>query len=245
MSEPYIVGRPGNRGIRCFSDGEAHALLKEYHALGYQLAIHAIGDDAIEQVLSGIENAGTPDNPIAGRRHRIEHCGFLTHDQFDRMRKAGIYPVPQPVFIYEFGDLYVTNVGSQRAAHSYPMKDWLDAGMMPAASSDAPVCTTNPFINIYTMLTRRTRAGTPIGPQQALSIEEALHAYTYCGAFSQFAENEVGRLLPGMRADIAILSDDIFSMSPEAILEDLRFEATLLGGEVVHGAAKQYTKILK
>lgn len=234
MSEPYIVGRPDNHGIMCFSDAEAHGLLRKYHAMGYQLAIHAIGDIAIEQVLSGIEQAGTADDPIAGRRHRIEHCGFLTEAQFERIRAAGIVPVPQPVFIYEFGDLYVTNVGAGRAAASYPMRDWLDAGMMPAASSDAPVSATDPFKNLYTMITRKTRAGTVIGGEQALSLAEALHCYTYCGAYSQFAENEVGRLLPGMKADIAILSADIFAASPETIRDEIECVCTLVGGIVVH-----------
>lgn len=235
MSMPYLVGEPDNRGILCFSDEEAHALLKRYHDLGYQLAIHAIGDDAIEQVLAGIEKAASPENPIAGRRHRIEHCGFLTRDHMLRMQAAGIYPVPQPVFIYEFGDLYLTNLGAERANAAYPMRDWLDAAMLPAASSDAPVCATDPFKNIYTMITRRTRAGTLIGGDQALSIAQAIHAYTYCGAFSQFAEDQVGRLLPGMRADVAILSHDIFAASPETIREGIACAATLIDGVVVHG----------
>ena len=234
MSEPYLVGRSDNRGIMCFSDAEAHGLLRKYHEMGYQLAIHAIGDVSIEQVLSGIEMAGTIDKPITGRRHRIEHCGFLTEDQFERMKAAGIHPVPQPVFIYEFGDLYVTNVGMERASASYPMRDWLDAGMMPAASSDAPVCATDPFKNIYTMMTRKTRAGTVIGGDQVLNIAEALHVYTHCGAFSQFAEDEVGRLLPGMKADIAILSADIFSASPETIRDEIACVATMVDGALVH-----------
>lgn len=242
MSEPYIVGDPDNRGIFCFSDEEMHAQLAHYHALGYQLAIHAIGDAAIEQVLSGIEKAGTPEQPVLGRRHRIEHCGFLTADQLARMSAAGIDPVPQPLFIYEFGDLYVRNLGEARAHASYPMRQWLDAGQNPAASSDAPVCTTDPFKNLYTMVTRKTNRGTVIGGGEALSLAEAIHAYTVCGAYTQFAEAEMGRLVPGQHADVAVLSQDIFAADPQVLEHDVRCDLTLLAGEVVfdrHGQVAQ------
>ncbi len=233
VSEPYLVGEPGNTGILVFKDEEAHGLLGRYHAQGYQLAIHAIGDTAIEQVLSGIEKAGTADKPIAGRRHRIEHCGFVTEDQLQRMKTAGIYPVPQPIFLYEFGDLYIENLGPERSAASYPMRRWLDDGLLPAASSDAPVSTTDPFKNLYTMVTRRSRRGTVLGEDQRLTMEEAVHCYTYCGAFSQFAEEDIGRLIPGQLADIAILSHDIFACDPKVVETEARCDMTILGGEIV------------
>jgi predicted amidohydrolase YtcJ len=233
MTEPYIVGEPGNLGILCLSDAEMHEALAHYHELGYQLAIHAIGDAGIEQVLTGMEKAARPDAPVVGRRHRIEHCGFLDDGQLTRMAKAGIDAVPQPIFIYEFGDLYVRNLGPQRAAASYPMRKWLDAGMHPAAGSDAPVSVTDPFKNIYTMITRRTRRGTVIGGAEALTIAEAVHAYTYCGAYTQFAEEKVGRLTRGQIADIAVCSRDIFSCTPGELETDTRCDLTIRGGEIV------------
>lgn len=237
MSEPYIAGEPDNRGIFCFSDKEMHQFLAHYHAQGYQLAIHAIGDAAIEQVLSGIENAGTKDQPITGRRHRIEHCGFLTDGQIARMAKAGIDPVPQPIFMYEFGDLYLRNLGEARSAAAYPMRKWLRAGLHPAASSDAPVSTTDPFKNLFTMTTRMSNRHTVIGPDQTLSMAEAMHAYTYCGAYTQFAENDVGRLVQGQAADIAVLSDDIFACEPMKLERDVRCDLTVLNGKVVFDRA--------
>ncbi len=138
-------------------------MLKRYHEQGWQLDIHAIGDAAIEQVLLGMEAADSDAHPFAGRRHRIEHCGFVTRDQRRRMKARGILPVPQPVFMYEFGDLYVRNLGPGRSMHAYPMKTWLDDGAHPAASSDAPVSTVDPFINLFTMLTRQTNKGTVMG----------------------------------------------------------------------------------
>lgn len=231
MSEPYL---PGGTGVFCFPDATMHALLAQYHAQGWQLAIHAIGDAAIEQVLCGMEAADTLDRPVAGRRHRIEHCGFLSPGQRARMAARGIEPVPQPIFMYEFGDTYVANLGAARAAAAYPMRSWLRDGQNPAASSDAPVSSTNPFQNIHTMATRRTNRGTVLGPEEAISVAEAVHCLTWCGAYTQFAEAERGRLLPGMLADVAVLSHDIFAAGPEAILSTT-VSFVLRGGVPVAG----------
>jgi predicted amidohydrolase YtcJ len=226
MSEPY---RQGGTGVFCFPDATMHALLAKYHRQGWQLAIHAIGDAAIEQVLSGMEAADSADMPVAGRRHRIEHCGFLTPGQMARMAARGIEPVPQPVFMYEFGDLYVTNLGKARAEAAYPMRSWLRAGQHPAASSDAPVSSTDPFHNLFTMVTRRSNRGTIIGAEEAITLAQAVHCLTHCGAYTQFAEDRKGRVLPGMFADIAVLSRNIFALEPDALL-DMRADLLLRGG---------------
>jgi predicted amidohydrolase YtcJ len=233
MSEPYLVGEPGNHGVLCLPEARMHEMLAHYHAQGYQLAIHAIGDAAIEQVLSGIERAGSAAQPVPGRRHRIEHCGFLSPAQLRRMAAAGIDPVPQPVFLHDFGDLYVRNLGPARTAASHPMRSWLDAGLHPAASTDAPVCATDPFANLAAMVTRQSRSGAVLGADQRLSMAEALHAYTACGAHTQFAEDRLGRLAPGYLADIAILSHDLFAAEAEAALGAVRCDMTVLGGKIV------------
>ncbi len=224
--EPYLQG---GTGVFTFSDAEMDSLLQRYHDEGWQLDIHAIGDAAIEQVLRAMEAAGaTPD-----RRHRIEHCGFVTRDQRRRMLARGIIPVPQPIFMYEFGDLYVENLGPDRAAAAYPMRRWMEEGHHPSASSDAPVSTPDPFLNLFTMTTRQTNRGTVLGAGEALTTEEAVHAYTFNGAYSTFAESVRGTLEPGMDADIAVLSRDIFVGSPEA-LKETRADITLRGGIAIH-----------
>ena len=232
MHDPYLETAGGGTGVFCFPETTMHSLLAKYHAQGWQLAIHAIGDAAIEQVLSGIEAADTPANPVAGRRHRIEHCGFLTQSQMARMAARGIEPVPQPIFMYEFGDLYITNLGEPRAAAAYPMRTWLESGLHPAASSDAPVSSTDPFQNLYTMITRRTNKGTQIGPEQAITLEQAVHCLTWCGAYTQFAEHRRGALRPGMLADIAILSQNIFKTGPRT-LRDTKADQVLRAGTTI------------
>jgi hypothetical protein len=228
--DPYLASAGGGTGVFTFPDATIHALLKLYHEQGWQLDIHAIGDAAIEQVLQGMEAADSAAHPFAGRRHRIEHCGFVTRDQMRRMKTREILPVPQPVFMYEFGDLYIRNLGLERSEHAYPMRTWLREGHHPAASSDCPVSTVDPFINLFTMLSRKTNRGTVMGASEALTVEEAVHCQTWCGAYTQFAEDRRGTIEPGMRADIAVLSRDIFASSPEDILHDTRADLTLRDG---------------
>jgi predicted amidohydrolase YtcJ len=237
--EPYLASAGGGTGVFTFPDEKMDALLKLYHEQGWQLDIHAIGDAAIEQVLRAMEAADSDAHPFAGRRHRIEHCGFVTRDQRRRMKARGILPVPQPVFMYEFGDLYIRNLGRERSDPAYPMRTWFEEGHHPAASSDCPVSTVDPFVNLFTMLTRQTNRGTVMGAEEALTIEQAIHCQTWCGAYTQFAEDRRGTLEPGMQADIAVLSRDIFAATPEQILRDTRCDLTLRGGEAIfdrHGA---------
>lgn len=230
--DPYLESAGGGTGVFCFPTETMHHLLGLYHRQGWQLDIHAIGDAAIEQVLSGMEAADTAEHPVTGRRHRIEHCGFLNAGQRRRMKARGILPVPQPVFMYEFGDLYVKNLGRERAEAAYPMRTWVEEGHEPSASSDAPVSTVDPFINLFSMLTRKTNQGTVLGPDETLTMEQALHAYTYAGAYSQFAETTRGTLAPGMLADIAVISADLFALSPDDVLT-ARADLTIRGGAVI------------
>jgi predicted amidohydrolase YtcJ len=226
MSAPYLGG--DDTGVFVWDDATMHALLKDAHDLGYQLAIHAIGDAAIEQVLAVMEALGTtPD-----RRHRIEHCGFLTPGQRARMRARGILPVPQPVFIYEFGDLYLRVCGPERSEASYPMRTWIEEGHFPGASSDAPVSTTDPFKNLFTMVTRRTNKGTVVGADQAITLPQAIHALTYNGAYVSKCETVKGTLAPGMLADITVLSRDPFADGVEALERDTVADMTIVDGRV-------------
>ena len=231
--DPYLASAGGGTGVFCFPDETMHMLLRRYHEQGWQLDIHAIGDAAIEQVLSGMEAADSNAHPVPGRRHRIEHCGFLTPGQRRRMKARGILPVPQPSFIYEFGDLYITNLGRARSEVSYPMRTWLEEGHHPAASTDCPVCAVDPFANLFTMVTRKTNRGTVLGADETLTMEQAVHCYTQCGAYTQFTEDRRGTLEPGMAADVAVLSQDIFAIEPDALF-DVQADLTLRDGKAIH-----------
>ncbi|KRE20523.1 amidohydrolase [Bosea sp. Root483D1] len=232
MSKSYL-GEDKTTGVQMLSNEDLERQVLDAHAKGYQLACHAIGDAAIEQLITAYEKA-LAAHPDPDRRHRIEHCGFSTPQQHERMVKAGIYPCPQQVFIHDFGDAYVKVLGEERALPSYPFRTWFDLGLKPATGSDAPVCDPDPFPNFHTMLTRQTWRGTVMDAAQRVSIEEALQAYTEYGAFSQKQEAVKGKLKPGFLADVAVFSQDLLSASPETILKDTRCDITIRGGKVVY-----------
>lgn len=232
MSEPYL-GEDKTTGVQMLSDEDLERQVLDAHAKGYQLACHAIGDAAIEQLITAYEKA-LKAYPDPDRRHRIEHCGFSTPQQHERMVKAGIYPCPQQVFIHDFGDAYIKVLGDERALPSYPFRTWFALGLKPATGSDAPVCDPDPFPNFHTMLTRQTWRGTVMDERQRVSIEEALQAYTEYGAFSQKQEEVKGKLVPGFLADVAVFSRDLLSATPGEILKDTRCDLTIRGGKVVY-----------
>ncbi len=231
MSDPYL-GDDKTTGVWMLDDAELEHMVMDIHAQGYQLACHAIGDAAIEQLITAYEKA-LEAQPDPDRRHRVEHCGFSTPQQHERMVAAGIYPCPQQVFIHDFGDAYVKVLGPERALPSYPFRTWFDLGLKPATGSDAPVCDPNPFPNFHAMLTRRTWRGTVMDEAQRVSIEQALQAYTEFGAFSQKQEAVKGRLAPGFLGDVAVFSRDLLTIAPDEILKDARCDLTIRGGVVV------------
>lgn len=226
-------GDPGNKGLLCIPDqAELDAMVRTAHDAGWQMGIHAIGDAAIEEVLNAIE-AALQATPAPDRRHRIEHCGWLRPDQMDRLVRLGVLPVAQASFLYWFGDNYATVAEADRIAASHPFRDWVDRGVNPSASTDCPVTEIDPRPVIYNMVTRKTQGGTVFGPEQRLSIEETLHAYTVGSAHASHDEAEKGRLVPGQLADIAVFDRDLRTIDPEEILGAV-CEMTLLGGKVVH-----------
>lgn len=234
MTRPY-QGEPHNLGVQMLPDAEVEAIVRSCHDRGYQMACHAIGDGAIEQLITAYEKA-LAANPDPDRRHRIEHCGFPTPEQDARMKAAGILPAPQMAFIHDFGDSYISVLGEERGKPSYPIGSWMRMGMKPSTGSDSPVCSPDPFPNLHAMITRQTGKGTVMEDAERLSPEEALQAYTEYGAYSQKAEAVKGRLVPGQWADIAVFDNDLLAAEPETILSGTRCLLTLLAGRVVHDA---------
>ncbi|MEM7526201.1 MAG: amidohydrolase [Pseudomonadota bacterium] len=232
FTQPYLGGEE-TYGVLTFSDADCHAEIERYHGYGYQMAIHAIGDAAIEQVITGYEKA-LGGAPLPERRHRIEHCGFVTPGQLARMQHLGLVPAPQPSFLFEMGDGYFDLFEDARRDACYPLRTFIEAGLNPSASTDSPVTDVNSFNNLYTMLTRKTRTGAVIGADQTVTLDQALHAYTWGSAFGEHAEHRKGRLAPGQLADIAVFSHDLSALEPEAIRDEVRCDLTICGGAVVY-----------
>jgi len=228
LSRPYR--HADTRGVLRFQREELLELAREAHRAGLQIGTHAIGDDAIEQVLGVYEELYRES---AGPRHRIEHLGLPTDDHLRRIAAAGIIAVPQAIFVDELGPNFRRYLDDAYLSGVYPLRRIKDAGIDLALSSDAPVVRNdNPFSGMKAAITRLDREGQPIAPTQALTVAECLQAYTVGGAIASGLEKEIGSLAPGMRADMILLSEDPTAVAPHE-LDRIKVEAVFVGGRQV------------
>jgi hypothetical protein len=148
------------------------------------------------------------------------------------MARLGIIAIDQPRYLHDAGDDFLVAYGPDRAHRFQPLRDQLDGGVRTVISTDAPVASHEPFPTIATAVGRRTRAGTPIGADQAIEIDEAIRAYTLEAARSFFAEARIGSLEPGKLADVVVVDGNPFE-APIDRLEGMTAALTILGGEIV------------
>ncbi len=242
MFQPYEGDSSGdNRGM-LLMDGEEffeHGRLAASH--GLSMAVHAIGDRAVHEMLDGYEHlreyeAGELDMG-AGRskpplRHRIEHVQLLHPDDVGRLAKLGIIASMQP--IHATSDMLMADrYWGKRAALAYALHSQLEQGAALAFGSDAPVESLNPFWGLHAAVTRRRRDGAPAPdgwyPEQRLSLMDAMRGFTVGPAYAAGMEDHLGRLVPGYLADLLVLDRDPFTCSPDEIA-DLLPVRTMLGG---------------
>lgn len=232
MTLPY-AGSECACGTLIHEDEAFFQAVRSFHDQGFQIAVHAIGDRAIDQVITTMERISL-ESPVIGRRHRIEHCGFVEERHIAAMRKLGLIASPQPVFMYNFGDAYTKLVTADRAGQAYPLRTLYEAGLTPAVGTDAPVCIPDTMTNIYNMLTRRTASGAVVGVNERVDIDIALYCYTEAGAFAQFQETRRGTLEVGKDADIAVFSRDFTTGGDPSLLFETQCDLTLLAGRATH-----------
>lgn len=223
---------PGNRGITIYDQHDLNERLTRANAAGFQMAAHAIGDRAITMVLDAYETS-LAAHPRPDHRARIEHCGMCTPVHLDRMRRLGVLAIPQPSFIYYLGDSYIENFTPEQLALSYPGRAWIDHGIVAAGSSDAPVVSADPFVNLRSAVTRLTQDGQRMGPEQGVTVEEAIRMFTLNGAYASFEEHLKGSITEGKLADLVVFDRDPRDVPPEE-LHTLRAEMTVVDGTVVH-----------
>jgi predicted amidohydrolase YtcJ len=186
------------------------------HLAGWQLAVHAIGDRAADVALDALEKAQRL-RPRPGARHRIEHAGLIRPDQLPRFARLGVSAVVQPNFLRYFGDDYAAIMGEERAPWLYRGRGFLDHGITLVGSSDRPVTDGSPLRAVQFMVERASESGQVIGPDEGITVEEALRAYTVNGAFACRWEDDAGSLTPGKRADLVVLGDDPRRVDPSRI----------------------------
>jgi predicted amidohydrolase YtcJ len=234
MREPF-TDEPHHCGLvmGAMSDGSMAQWVADADRHELQIAIHAIGDRANADVLSIFE--ARPD--VRTRRFRIEHAQHLDPTLIERFARSAVIASMQPYHAIDDGRWAETKIGRERARSTYAFRSLIDAGAMVTFGSDWTVAPLNPILGIDAAVTRRTIDGKhPNGwiPEQRITVEEALRCYTTNNAFAMFAEREVGRIAPGMLADMAVLSDDLFTIAPERIPQ-VQVELTIFDGRVIHG----------
>jgi hypothetical protein len=233
VSQPFLEDPDaGNLGMAMMPQEELDAIVGDAHAHGWQVAIHAIGDRAIEMCLDAYR-AAQEAAPREDARHRIEHCGILRPDLIQRLVEQRVIPVSQPVFIREYGDGFIRHLGRERVALTYPFRSLLEAGLPLVFSSDCPVSAYEPLVSIQAAVEERTGSGGAYVPAEAISAHEGIRAYTRHGAFAAFAEDRMGAIRPGLLADFTILAADPASVAPGEI-DRIPVVGTVIGGDLVY-----------
>ena len=200
---------------------------------GWALALHAIGDAAIDFAIETITEARRIHGP-GPMPDRIEHGGVVRDDQIALMAAQNIVLVPQPYFISVFGEGMLHNLGPHRATLSYPARRLLDAGMILPGSSDRPVAHGAPLAVIQAFAQRLTEAGNPYGIDDRISVAEALHAYTVGSARATGWGHKKGTLTSGYLADLVVLGEHPLTVNVTEVAH-IPIVATMVGGVMKYG----------
>lgn len=237
FSRPYGASAEFGGSLYWASEADFQAAIVRAHAAGWQIGVHAQGDLGIERVLAAYEAAHAAV-PRPDARHRIEHCGGPRPDQLDRMARLGIIAIGQPRYFHDAGDDWLAAFDAARAHRLQPYREMRARGVRFVISTDAPVASYRPFDTISTAVTRRTISGAAIGAEHALTVAEAIRAYTIDAARAFFAENRRGSLEAGKLADLVVLARDPYA-APADRLGEVEVDLTMVGGDVVfeRGAA--------
>jgi hypothetical protein len=226
---------PGNTGLVLVPGEEVERLTLEAGALGLQVCVHAIGDRANTLVLDAFERA-LARAPRPDHRLRVEHAQILADADVPRFRRLGVLPSMQATHCTSDMAWAAERLGPQRLRGAYAWRSLLATGTVIAGGSDFPVESPNPFHGIHAAVTRRPRAGDdpPWQPEQCMTRQEAVRSFTTWNAYAARQEADLGSLEPGKRADLVVLSDDVFAC-PAARIPEIRPVLTLLDGEIVFG----------
>jgi predicted amidohydrolase YtcJ len=217
-------------------EGKLKQTIKDADRAGLQCSVHAIGDRANDLLLNYFEEVARENGP-RDRRFRIEHAQHLKPDDIPRFAKLGVIPSMQPYHAADDGRWAEKRIGPTRIKTTYAFRSLLDSGATLVFGSDWYVAPLSPILGIHAAVTRQTIDGKNPGgwvPEQKITVEEAVRAYTQSSAYAEFAERDKGTLETGKLADIVVLSQDIFRINPNDI-QKTSVVHTIVGGRVVNG----------
>lgn len=232
VSEPY-VGRPTDHGIWVRKPDELWPLVEKAHAAGWQVGVHANGDEAIDAVL-GLYERAIRERPRRDPRFRLEHCTVVTPALVRRIAALGAIPTPFSTYVYFHGEK-MREYGAARLERMFALRSFLDAGIRATMASDYPPGPFEPMMALQSAVTRTDMQGTVWGPSQRISVDEALATFTRNGAYASFEERDKGTLEEGKLADLVVLGRDPYREDPSTLVT-IPVERTMVGGRWVHGA---------
>jgi len=224
LSEPY-ADDPDCYGTLYHTQEEIDAFVLKAHQAGLQVAMHAVGDAAVEQALNAYEKA-LATYPRDDHRHRIEHCEVIREDQIQRAQRLGVALAIQPPFNYYWPHTeYYPTLGEERAWKADPVRTLVRPGLLIAGGSDSTVTPLGPLIGVHAAVNHSN-------PAERVSVQEGLELYTINAARIAFQEADRGSLEVGKLGDLVVLAKDPFETDPSHI-KDIPVEMTVIGGEVV------------
>ena len=235
MRKPY-ADDPTTCGIATLTEEEIDTLVGMAVKNNCGVAIHAIGDAAVENVLNAYDKVCNGTNPL---RLGIVHVQITDRPLLERFTKNDILALVQPIFLHYDTGIVEDRVGKELAATSYAFKTLVDLGVHTSFGTDSPVEDMDPIANIYCAVTRKNLRGEPEGgfhPEECLDIYQAVDAYTIESAYASFDEKVKGRLMKGYFADLVVLSDNIFTVASDDILK-VKVDATMVNGRFVYERA--------
>ena len=235
--EPYRddPSTSGIAGDEMYPEGAMLERVRAADKAGLQTMIHAIGDRANDLILTIFEQVER-ENGDRDRRFRIEHAQHLRAQDIPRFARDKVIASMQPYHAIDDGRWAEKRIGKERAKTTYAFRSLLDSGATLAFGTDWTVAPLNPVLSVYAAVTRRTLDGKNSKgwiPEQKISVEEALRAYTVGSAYAEFQETVKGSITVGKLADLVILSRDIFKIDPKDI-ENVKVVFTLVDGRIVY-----------
>lgn len=229
LSRPY-VGRPNDFGILVISEEELYHRVRKAHTCGWQVGTHANGDVAIDATLRVYERVQR-EMPRNNPRFRLEHCTLINDSLLTRIKSLGAIALPFSTYVYYNGEK-MKEYGPERLNHMFALRSFIDAGIRPTQASDYPPGPYEPMMALQSEVTRTDPKGNVWGPQQKISLEEAIRVGTINGAYASYEEHIKGSIEAGKLADLVVLGCDVFKEDPFNIV-NIPIERTMVGGKWV------------
>ncbi len=227
LKEPYSDDLTA-KGNLLYTPKDFSALVGKLHKANFRMIIHAMGDQAIEMVVSTLEKT-LKELPKKNHRYRIEHASVLNKELIQRIKKLGVNVAVQPcTVISEFTAWSaIDRLGPKRARWLYPLKTLIQEGIRVSGGSDCPMEQISPFSGIQAAVTRQ------FFPEEQITVDDALRMYTVNAAYASFDENIKGSIEEGKLADLTVISNDPRTTPPSQI-ENIKVKMTILGGKIVY-----------